>query len=441
MTAPRGEMVNAHSPGSVSQDPATAALIARRKAALGPAYRLFYREPLHIVRGQGVWLHAADGRQYLDAYNNVACVGHAHPHVVQAIAGQAATLATHTRYLDETVLRYAERLLATVPAPLTHMMFTCSGSEANDLALRMAQARTGGTGIVVTAHAYHGVTQAVSALSPSLGAVADMPAHVRTVPAPDTFRAGGVAAQGFATAVAAAFDDLRHAGHIPAAFVCDALFSSDGVFDPPGDVWRNTIAAVHAAGALFIADEVQAGFGRAGGGLWGFARHGLRPDLVTLGKPMGNGYPVAAVLADPLITQAFAEQTRYFNTFGGNPVAAAAASAVLDVIETEDLIASAMAVGVALRRALGDLQSRFACIGDVRGAGLFVGVEILNRDDGTPDAVCASQIINAMRDRGVLLSGCGPQANVLKIRPPLVFDETHADLLVTTLEAVLAEPG
>jgi 4-aminobutyrate aminotransferase-like enzyme len=417
----------------------TQALLARRAKLLGPAYRLFYENPLHAVRGEGVWLFDADGRRYLDAYNNVASVGHCHPHVVAAIARQAGVLNTHTRYLHEGVLDYAERLLATLPPALGHAMFTCTGSEANDLAMRIARAHTQAEGLIVTRFAYHGVTASIAQASPSLGQFVQLGASVRTVTAPDSYRG---APEGLGTAFAhgvrEAIADLQAHGIRPAALLVDTVFSSDGIFtDPPGFL-AEAVAAIRAAGGVFIADEVQAGLGRTGDGLWGFARHGVVPDIVTMGKPLGAGYPLAALAARPEVLAAFGRECRYFNTFGGNPVAMAAGNAVLDVIEREGLVANAQRVGRYLRERLAELATRHALIGDVRGAGLFIGVELVgDRATKVPATGETARVVNALRERGVLLGASGEHANTLKIRPPLVFSEAHADLLVQTLDEVL----
>lgn len=416
----------------------TQAMLARRARLLGPAYRLFYQEPLHLVRGEGVWLVDAHGRRYLDAYNNVAAVGHCHPHVVAAIARQAATLNTHTRYLHDGILDYAERLLGTMPAALGHLMLTCTGSEANDLALRIAAAHTGGNGLVITRFAYHGVTAALAEASPSLGAQVRLGSHVRTVPAPDPRLPPEQVGPAFARGVRAAIAELQASGLRPAALLVDTVFSSDGILtDPPGFL-AEAVDAMRAAGGLFIADEVQPGLGRTGEAMWGFLRHGVVPDLVTMGKPMGNGHPLAGVAVRPEVMAAFGNQCRYFNTFGGNPVAVAAGMAVLDVIEGEGLMANALRVGAYLRARLDDLARLHPAIGDVRGAGLFTGVELLGSDAArAPDGAAAARVVNAMRRRGVLVSSAGEHGNVLKIRPPLVFGEAHADLLVEALAAAL----
>ena len=384
-------------------------------------------------------LYDADGGRYLDAYNNVASVGHCHPVVVEAIAQQSAILNTHTRYIYEPLLDYAEALVATFPAHLGQIMLTCTGSEANDLAYRIARHTTGGTGVIVTGLAYHGLTNAVAEFSPSLGAFVNLGAQVRTVPAPDGYR-GDPARIGetFTASVEAAIADMKRHGIRPAMLIVDSIFSSDGVFSDPAGFLKGAVDAIHAAGGLFVADEVQPGFGRTGENMWGFMRHGVAPDLVTLGKPMGNGYPMAAVVARPEIIAEFGASARYFNTFGGNPVAGAAGSAVLKVIQDEKLMANALETGEFIRRGLRELAQRWDCIGDVRGAGLFIGVEIVgDRTKKTPDGGRAARIVNGLRDRRILISSAGPNANILKIRPQLPFRPSHASELLGGIEDVL----
>lgn len=443
MTEPAPVMVNAYD-GSRADDlpPATRELISRRERALGRAYRLFYDQPASFVRGSGVYLYDADGNAYLDAYNNVPSIGHSHPHVTDMVSRQLATLNTHTRYLTEGVVTYAERLLAThtlnSAADGSHTgnepgqaMFTCTGSEANDLALRIARHHTGATGVIVTANAYHGVTAALAELSPSLGHGVPLGTHVRVVPAP----AAGV---NFTAAVAWAISDLERHGLRLAAFLADSLFSSDGILpDPPG--FLAPIAdTVHAAGGLYIADEVQSGFGRTGTHLWGYQRHGLTPDIVTMGKPMGNGLPIAGLAARPDLIDDFGRHARYFNTFGGNPVCIAAATAVLDILEAEALPANAAATGTYLKDAATRLATLSPALGDVRGAGLYLGIDVIApRTAGEPSPELASVIVNAMRERRVLISATGPHGNVLKIRPPLPFTREHADQFLTVLTEVL----
>jgi len=434
MTA-REAMPNAYVAGQGHLSAEDEALVDRRARALGPAYRLFYETPVHLVRGEGVWLFDREGNAYLDTYNNVASVGHCHPRVVQAMASQAATFASHTRYLHETILDYSERLLATLPAEIGHLMFTCTGSEANDLALRIAREHTGGTGIIVTENAYHGVTLTVAGFSPSLGSGVPLGEHVRTVPAPDPAqgeRTGAV----FAAGVQAAIDDLTRHGIRPAVLIVDTIFSSDGVIPDPVGFLAPAVAAIRQAGGLFIADEVQPGFGRTGAGMWGFARHGVVPDMISMGKPMGNGYPVAALALRPEVVAGFGARGRYFNTFGGNAVAAATATAVLDVIEEEGLIENARLTGAHLAAGLRALSAQFPILGDVRGAGLFLGADIVR--DGRPDAALAHRVVNGLREARVLISATGKNANILKIRPPLVFGRDHADLFLDRLKGVLA---
>ena len=415
------------------------ALIRRREAVLGPAYRLFYQDPVELVRGEGVWLWDADGKRYLDAYNNVASLGHCHPQVVQALTRQAATLNTHTRYLNEALLDYAERLLATHHASLDRVLFTCTGSEANDLALRLAQLHTGGTGVIVTEWAYHGVTQSTSACSPSLGRGAGGPPHVYPVPAPRGYGNDlpdlGAA---FAAGVDAALDRMHADGVRPAALLVDSLFTSDGVYgDPPGFL-QAAVDRARGAGMLLIADEVQPGFGRTGSHWWGYQRHGLAPDLVSMGKPMGNGHPLAGLCARQALLDAFGRETRYFNTFGGNTVSAAVGMAVLEVIEGEGLLARCAAQGAYFAHRLRALAERHAWIGDVRQFGLFLGVELVHdRDPHRPATEATTRVVNGMKQRGVLISACSPSANVLKIRPPLVLQSEHVDFFIEALDATL----
>jgi 4-aminobutyrate aminotransferase-like enzyme len=410
---------------SYTADGAGDPLIARRERVLGPAYRLFYDQPVHLVRGEGSHLFDADGVRYLDAYNNVASVGHCHPHVGDAVSRQMAMLNTHTRYLHRGIVDYSERLLATMPAEVDQVIYACTGSEVNDLALRVAEIRTGATGVVVTRDAYHGNTATATAISPSLGGATSIGPNVRVVDPPDTYRvsADEVAAR-FTAEVAQAADDLIAAGYGVSCLIVDTIFSSDGIFADP--VLGAAVDKVRTRGGVFIADEVQPGFARTGASMWGFDRHGVVPDIVTMGKPMGNGIPVAAMAARADVLKPFAVGVPYFNTFGGNPVSMAAASAVLDVIEQEHLLANARTVGDALCAELAAIDD--PRLGDVRGAGLYVGVEVV-RDPETkePDRAEARRLVNAMRERHVLISVCGHDGNVLKIRPPLVFSASDVD--------------
>jgi 4-aminobutyrate aminotransferase-like enzyme len=411
-------------------------LIAARERVLGPANRLFYERPVHLVRGQGSHVFDADGARYLDAYNNVVSVGHCHPHVIDAVMKQMSTLNTHTRYLHRGIVDYSERLLATMPKEINQVMYACTGSEANDLALRVAEIYTDARGVIVTRDAYHGNTATVMAISPSLGDATTLGPHVRTVPPPDSYRHPDAAAR-FAADVACAVDDLCSQGIRVSCLIADTIFSSDGIYPDPA-VLAPAVDVVRRNGGVFIADEVQPGFARTGQSMWGFDRHGVIPDIVTMAKPMGNGLPVAAMAARDHVLRPFAARVPYFNTYGGNPVSMAAAAAVLDVIENEGLLANAAAVGAALRTELSRIAEDNPRIGDVRGAGLYVGVEIVSDVDTTPDRAGARALVNLMRERRVLISVCGHDGNVLKIRPPLVFSMSDVDWFCTEFAAALA---
>ena len=421
------------------QRSATSDLLARRRRAL-PRSPLFYSRPVHLVRGEGVWLFDPDDRRYLDCYNNVPVVGHSHPRVVQAVTQQQRLLATHSRYLHEAIVELAERLQATLPPELDAVMVVNSGSEANDLAWRIARAATGRAGAVVTAYAYHGLTEATHALSPEEWASGERPAHVATIPAPDGYRGPYRRGDdGWVQRYAAHIDDA--AGALGdrgfAALYLDPAFTADGILSPPPSYLREAAGRAQALGGLLVADEVQAGHGRFGTQLWSFQASGIAPDMVVMGKPMGNGFPVAALVVKSQLLDAIPEEVEVFSTFGGNPVACAAALAVLAVIDDEDLVANAGKVGSYLRQGLLTLAERHPLIGDVRGEGLLLGVELTD-EAGGPAASHAGQVTEAMRDRGILVSATGPAGNVLKIRPPLVFQHEHADLLLQALDEVLA---
>jgi 4-aminobutyrate aminotransferase-like enzyme len=407
----------------------TTDLLSRRARALGPTYTLFYDEPLHIVRAEGVWMYDAEGRRYLDAYNNVPVVGHCHPHVVEELARQARTLNTHTRYLAEQPLELAEKLLATMPRDIGNVVYTCTGSEANDLAARISKTVTGGTGFIITDYAYHGATDTIAGMSPEDGA--PLGPGVYAVPAP----LGTEGAAKFADRVRQCIDLMQAANVKPAALLVDTIFSSDGVVSHPTGFLAEAAAHIRAAGGLFIADEVQPGFGRTGDHMWGFARHGVVPDIVTIGKPMGNGHPVAALAARPELLEAFARHTRYFNTFGGNSVSCAVALAVLHVIEKENLVANARAMGEYLQQGLRKLAQRYSWIREVRGAGLFLGVDLAANPAARLTARQeATRIINDLSRQGVLVGSTGRDSNVLKIRPPLTMVRAEADFLIDALE-------
>lgn len=425
-------------------DDSVESLLERRLRVLGPGLSLFYDPPLHIVKGRGVTLIDASGNTYLDAYNNVPQVGHCHPVVVEALSRQAATLNTNTRYLYTSVLDYAERLADLMPGTLEVCMFVCSGSEANDLAWRLATAHTGNTGAIVIEDAYHGTTEAVSHLSPNDLPDGAAPAdHVATIPAPDVYRGRyrrdqADCAERYAECLDDAIAELRDRGHAPAAFYLDLVLSSSGIIVPPSGYLDSAIAKVRAAGGLFVADEVQSGFGRTGSHFWGFEEHGVIPDIVTLGKPIGNGLSMAALVTTPEIVRSFIGDGEFFSTTGGNPVSCAAGLAVLDVLEGERLMQNAERVGAQLRRSIESLAEQHPLIGDVRGAGLFIGVELVrDRTSLEPATQETRSVANKMRDAGVLVGIDGPHANVLKIRPPLVFSEIDAKRLIEALQTAL----
>ena len=412
--------------------PEPSSLLARRARVLAQTHRLFYEQPLAIVHAEEVWLYDEQGRRYLDAYNNVPVVGHCHPAVVQAICNQASILNTHTRYLTEEPLALAEELLATLPHELGNVIFTCTGSEANDLALQVSKVVTGRTGFIITDFAYHGSSDSLAGMSPEEGA--PLGPGVYTVRAP--LRPGEAAT--FAGEVHRCLERMRATGVQLAGLLLDTIFSSDGVIAEPRGFLEPAIRLVHEAGGLFIADEVQAGFGRLGDSMWGFERHGVLPDLVTMGKPMGNGHPIAALVGRASLLEEFARRRHYFNTFGGNNVSCAAARAVLRVLREEGLMQNAHSTGNYLLGALRSLAERHPAVVAVRGAGLFIGVELaVAPGSGLSVSAQTRRVANAMRERGVLIGVTGRNGEVLKIRPPLTFAVEHADFLLQELERAL----
>lgn len=427
----------------VTQDSDKGSLISRRRKLLGPAYRLFYDNPVHLVKGEGVWLFDADGNKYLDMYNNVPHVGHCHPHVVEALQRQIEALNTHTRYLHENVVDYAERLTGKFPDELEVAMFCCTGSEANELALRIARTYTGGTGIIVTDFAYHGNTHAIYQISTEDVPEDEIPDFVIPVPAPDTYRGeyrGDDAGERFAAHIETAIDELGNRGVKPAAFVVDTIISSSGVVSPPPRYLKLVAELVREAGGLFVADEVQPGFGRTGKNFWGYEADEFVPDIVTMGKPMGNGHPLSAVVTQTDIIERFAKRGQYFNTFGGNPVSCAAGLAVLDVLEGENLQQNALDVGQYLINGLTELATRHEGVGDIRGSGLFLAVDLVeDRENREAATELASKVVNGLRDRGILTGSIGPFDNILKLRPPMVFSRENADYFLEIVDEVLAD--
>jgi 4-aminobutyrate aminotransferase-like enzyme len=430
------------------KEPALSETLATRRTLLGKNLSISYQRPLKIVRAWMQYLYDDTGRAYLDVYNNVPLVGHSHPRVAQAVQAQLGLVNTNTRYLHGNVNRYAERLTQVLPEPLRVCFFVNSGSEANELALRLARAHTGREDIIVLEHAYHGHTNTLIDISPYKF---DGPGGrgkkrwVHVAPLADDYRGRyrrGDAQAGakYAGHVAEILERVKAEGRGVAAYIAETLPSLGGqIVFPPGylaEVYRHA----RGAGALCIADEVQVGFGRLGTHFWGFETQRVVPDIVVLGKPIGNGFPLAAVITTAEIADSFNNGMEFFSTFGGNPVACAAGLAVLDVLEEEHLQQNAQRIGAHLIESLRSLQTRHALIGDVRGSGLFLGIDlVLDRETRDAAPRQASYVVNRLRDCGVLTGTDGPHHNVIKLRPPLVFSEADADLFVSTLDAILQE--
>jgi 4-aminobutyrate aminotransferase-like enzyme/Ser/Thr protein kinase RdoA (MazF antagonist) len=430
---------------------ATEALLAARRARLGPSLSLSYRRPLTIVKGRAQYLYDAEGRRFLDCVNNVAHVGHCHPHVVRAGQRQMAVLNTNTRYLHDQILIYTERLLAKLPPHLEVVYLVCSGSEANELALRLARATTGARDVLVQEAGYHGNTQGLIELShykfAGKGGFAPPP-HVHVVPLPDPDRGlfrGADSGPSYVAEVEALLAQLAAAGRRPAAMLAEAIIGCGGQVVPPRGYLAGAFDAVRRAGGVAIADEVQVGFGRVGTHFWAFEADGAVPDIVTMGKPIGNGHPMGAVATTRRVADAFANGMEYFNTFGGNPVSCAIGEAVLDVIDDEDLLANVRRVSERFFEGGREIARRHAStghpiIGSVRGRGMYVGIELVQDPElGTPATAVAAYVSERLRDHGVLVSTDGPHANVLKIKPPLVFGLADMDRLLATLDSVLGE--
>ena len=423
-------------------------ILAIRHKNLGKNLSISYDRPLKIVRGRGQYLFSEDGQAYLDGVNNVCHVGHCHPHVVAAGQCQIAVLNTNTRYLHDTIVSYAQRLLSKLPEPLNVCFFVCTGSEANELALRMARTYTGQQDVITVAGAYHGNTQALINVSPykhdgpgGQGA----PPWVHTVVMPDGYRGphkGTRTGTGtrYAEYLQDAISRIQANGKNLAAFICESMLGCGGQIVLPDNYLQEAFKLVRSAQGVCIVDEVQVGFGRVGSHFWAFETQGVVPDIVTLGKPIGNGHPLAAVITTPEIADAFANGMQYFNTFGGNPVSCAIGMAVMDVIEKERLQENACRVGARLLSGLKGLMDKYPLIGDVRGLGLYVGIELVtDRQTLAPATQHAAYIINRMKDYGILISIDGPLNNVLKLKPPMVFSEGNADEVVRVLDKVLEE--
>ncbi len=409
----------------------------QRDTVLSQNLSLNFRAPLQIVKGEGAYLFDQSGKKYLDLVNNVAHVGHGHPRVVAAGASQMATLNTNTRYLHQNIVEYGRALTSTLPDPLTVIFFVNSGSEANDLAIRLAHAYTKRKGMIALKHGYHGHTQSVVEISPYkfLGkGGAGTPAHVGVAELPDPFR-GQYRGEGAGIKYAADFANVISNLKEPlAAFFCEGIVSTGGQIRLAEGFLTSAFAQIRAAGGICISDEVQIGLGRVGEKFWGFELHGVVPDIVTMGKPLGNGHPLAAVVTTPEIAAAFHNGMEYFNTFGGNPVSAAIGQAVLDVVQDENLQANAIEIGNYLSNGVKELSKSHPIIGDVRGSGLFIGVELM-RDENTPATAEMSDLIEYAKDAGVFLSCDGPDNNILKIKPPMIITKTDVNLFLNVFDA------
>lgn len=423
-------------------------LLDERRSWIGPSLSLSYQTPLEIVRGRGQFLFESNGRAYLDCVNNVCHVGHSHPKVVAALSSQAAILNTNTRYLNRNMVEYARRLTATFPEPLRVCYFVNSGSEANELAVRLARTHTGRLDVIVLEDAYHGNTQTLVDLSPYKcegPGGGGLPAWAHKVPKPDPYRGlyrgtGESVGRAYADHIREVCDRFVAEGRPPALFLCESMLGCGGQIVLPPGYLREAFKHVRAAGGLCLVDEVQVGLGRVGSHMWAFETQGVVPDIVTLGKPIGNGHPLGAVITTPDIARSFANGMEFFSTFGGNPVSMAVGMAVLDVIEEEHLVERAGRVGRYLSEGFRTLAERHPEIGDVRGLGLFIGVELVrDREARTPATEKTALLIERAKADGILLSAEGPHHNVLKIKPPLQFLETDADLLLGAVDRALFE--
>lgn len=409
-------------------------LSKRRDALLGRGAPLFYEEPLHIVRGEGVAVFDSEGRRYVDMYNNVPCVGHCHPHVVRAISEQAATLNVHSRYLHEGILNYAERLTERHHEGIESVVFTCTGTEANEVALMMARLGTEGRGIVCTDAGYHGNSTEVRRLTRPKDNTGD----VRSIPFPETYRNNAEQpTEWYLDKLRETIESFRRDGIPFAGMLVCPILANEGLPNIPPNFMAEAARLVHEHGGLFIADEVQAGLCRSGS-WWGYETMAVEPDIVVMGKPLGAGVPLAGTAAKRELVENFRRNTGYFNTFASSPLQAAAGNAVLDVIENENLRDNVQATGAFMDEELRKLQVRCEAMGDVRGHGLFIGIEwVADRDSKTPDRSGAVRVVHAMKRKGFLIGNAGAFGNVVKIRPPLVFSRENASAFLTAFEQTL----
>jgi 4-aminobutyrate aminotransferase-like enzyme len=410
----------------MQEDLNTTSLFKKRMSYLGNGDQYFYKEPLHITKGEDVWLFDKEGKKYLDVYNNVAHVGHCNPVVVDATVNQAAKLNTNTRYLHEHIVALAEAIIESMPEGLNVCYFCCSGSEANDLAFQIARNNTGNKGCLVTENAYHGNTTTVFQMSPEDCTANQRESWIGTIPGPQEYLEDEV------RCIQKTKDQvtkLKSHNHSIAAFIADNIFSSEGIYLPREGYLQTLYALVKDLGGLTIADEVQSGFGRTGDFMWGFEHSGVVPDIVTLGKPMGNGHPISAVITTREIADSFNRDYGYFNTFGGNPVSCAAGLAVIKYIKDNNLVKHAKTVGNYFQEELVKTIGTNDLVKDIRGSGLFIGIEM-------KDEIITSSTVEQLMNNGVLVGQTGPNNNVMKLRPPMTFQKEHADFVVQQLEKI-----
>lgn len=416
-------------------------LIERRNNTIGPYSPLFYKQARHFVAGEGVWLTDVSGQRYLDAYNNVPHVGHANARVADAVSEQLHTYNVHTRYLSEPVVNYAEQLLSTFNDPLDRVYFTNSGSESNELALRIARHRTGNSGIIVTDHSYHGNTITLAALTTGLQASEPRGKNIATIHVPDAGELNGQSQEDQLSAALAEIDaaiaSLNEQGFGVSALLVEPIFSTEGLPSVPAGYLTGLVGRVQAAGGLIISDEVQAGLGRLGDDWWAHQATSFLPDLVTLGKPLGNGYPLGGVVTTAEILEDFSSQNEYFNTFAGTPAAAAAGSTVLAEIRDRDLVRRTGELGRYVAQRLEEIVRRHRLAASTKGRGLFFGLTLVD-EQGEPDAALAKRIVEYLVNQRILISKIGPNDNVLKIRPPVVISQQELDTVLDALDAALS---
>ena len=423
-------------------------IIKKRNKYLAPSFSVSYDSPLHIVRGRGQYLYDSNGKKYLDAVNNISHVGHCHPKVIEAANNQNKELNTNTRYLHDSILDYAQNLTHTLPHELGVCYFTNSGSESNDLALRIARLYNDSYESIVLSGAYHGHTSSLIDISPYkfLGSGGKgKPDYVHVIPMPDMYRgehkiADAKPEEYYIDLVKNTITKIKKKSKQLAFFIVEPIMGCGGQIIIPSSFMRETFKIVKEAGGLYIVDEVQIGFGRLGSHFWGFEMSGIIPDIITLGKSIGNGHPLSVVITKKNIAQAFNNGMEYFNSFGGNPVSCEVGQAVLEIIEQEELQKNAHETGTYLLDGLKDIQNKYNIIGDVRGRGLFIGIELIkNHDKMMPAPDETELVVNQMKQKGILISSDGPDHNVLKIKPPLVFNRNNADYFLESFEAVMSE--